>query len=294
MSVGSELWSAEVMLGVDLTRLRYWWHSPIQDGDSLDKVCENQQAAKLLTQGLQRVLLLRDHRLVGSIVREQLRFAARLPDEPNADPTFAAPFWLIFLQQAAQTVLQWAAMCDEVPAELRADFVTQAWDGGAVQIAAGFPKAALEIWKRRFHEITGRHQRRTEAFPAAERDFASARALAAELGIASPAAPTSLTTEAYESAVESWRSSVLREALDRLFWQAQRPGLERVTFAQGAEKKRRARVKALLRSCDKQSSPDLLDHESLAEEAFVRIHSCLPSTIAESEERDAGQEPASE
>ncbi|HVX56197.1 MAG TPA: hypothetical protein VHA37_00565, partial [Candidatus Saccharimonadales bacterium] len=45
----------------------YWWHSPIQDGESLDKVCENQQAAKLLTQGLQRVLLLRDHRLVGSI-----------------------------------------------------------------------------------------------------------------------------------------------------------------------------------------------------------------------------------
>ena len=100
--------------------------------------------------------------------------------------------------------------------------------------------------------------------------------LRTELGIASSAAPWPLTTEPYELAVQSWRNSVLREVLDELFWKAQKPGLERVRFPRGAEKKRRARINALLRSCDKHSSPDLIDRESLAEEAFVRIHGCVP------------------
>lgn len=148
MSVDSELRSAEVLLGIDLTRLREWWRSPIQDGCSLDSLCEGQRAARLVTQGLQQTILLRNHRFAGKIVIEQLRFAARLPDEPDATPTFALPFWMIFLQQAAKTVLHWTAICDEVPAELRAEFVKQAWNCGAVHIAAGFPKAALEIWRR--------------------------------------------------------------------------------------------------------------------------------------------------
>jgi hypothetical protein len=294
MSVDSELRSAQVMLGVDLTRLREWWRSPLQDGLSLESLCENQQAAKVVTQGLQQVVLLRSHRFAGKIVREQLRFAAHLPDEPDAEPTVPLPFWMMFLQQAAQTLSHWTAICDEVPAELRAEFVKQAWNCGVVHIAGGFPNATLEIWKRIAGELKETHEREIEAFRAAKRDFASACALATELGIASPAVPASLTIEAYESAVQSWRNSVLREALDNLFWQAQRPGLERATFARGAEKRRRARVKALLRSCDKHSSPDLLDHESLAEEAFARIHDGLPPTVEASGQRGTGQDLASE
>lgn len=293
MSVDSEFRSVEVLLDIDLTRLRKWWRSPIQDGCSLDNLCENQQAARLVTQGLQQAILLRNHRFARKILMEQLRFAARLPDEPDATPTFSLPFWLIFLQQAAQTVSYWTAICEEVPAELRAEFVKQAWSCGAAHIAAGFPITALEIWRRIADECTETHKRAIEEFRAAEEDFARACSLAAELGIVSPAVPAPLTTEAYASAVLSWRNSVLRGALDKLFWQAQRPGLERVTSGRGAGKKGRDRVKALLRSCDRQSSPDLLDHESLAEEAYVRIHGCL-STIINAEEQDFGQERASD
>lgn len=290
MSVDSELRSAEVMLGVDLTRLRDWWRSPIQDGHSLDGLCEHQRAAKLVTQGLKEVLLLRNHRFVGNIVREHLRFAARLPDEPYAEPTFAVPFWLIFLQQAAQAVFDWTAIRDEVPAKVRGDFVNQAWNSGRLYIGDGFPKAAVEIWRRLAGEFTATHQRAIEAFRTAEGDFERACALAAELQLACPAAPPQLTTEGFAAAVLSWRNSVLRGALDELFWQAQRPGLERVTFAPGADMKRRAQVKALLRSCDKHCSPDLLDCESLAAEAFVRMHGCAAHVIAKAEARDAGEE----
>lgn len=293
MSIDSELRSAEVLLDIDLTKLRKWWRSPIQDGCSLENLCENQQAARIVTQGLQQAILFRNHRFARNIVIEQLRFAARLPDEPDATPTLSLPFWITFLQQAAQTVSHWTAICDEISAELRAEFVKQAWSCGAVHIAAGFPMAALETWRRLADELTEAHKRAMEEFRAAEGEFARACSLATEFGIAPPAVPAPLTTEAYASAVLSWRNSVLREALDELFWQAQRPGLERIASARGSGKKRSDRVKALLRSCDRKSSPNLLDHESLAEVAYVRIHDCL-STIIEAEERGPCQEPASD
>jgi hypothetical protein len=288
MSVDSELWSTEVMLGIDLCRLREWWLAPIQDGYSLDSICENQQAGRIVTQGLQQILLLRNHRFAGNIVREHLQFAAHLPDDPYSEPTFVLPFWMIFLRQAAQTVHHWIAMYDQMPAALHAEFVTEAWYPGIAFIAAGFPNAAVETWTRIAAELKESHKRQAEAFRSAEQSLASACALAKELGIKQPDLPEPLMAEACESAVQSWRTSVLRETLEVLFWQAQKPGLERTTLVQGAGKKRRSRLHGLLRSCDKHVTPDLLDHESLAEEAFARVRDCSPPAFTTCEQPECG------
>lgn len=210
--------------------LRTWWLEPIRENCSMENICKSSVASARLAQGLEEASFA--YRMFPDLISSYLAFAHACVSDLSPRDSFPKPLWLDWVESTSDAIREWHEKIATMNTQLMVqDFLEKAWTDGIAQIRAGRSRVALRIWRDSAARILEAADARSIALRMAAEEFQLALNLSATINVRAPEEPADpADVEGWRSSLDRWWAEVADPALNRLFWDAHLPFLDRARY----------------------------------------------------------------